>query len=106
MVKFPQISPKTRILGSIRSKIHDFKETSRIAGLKYALWKLQSNIRFTLSRSKDAGETVGRSMAEPVVRWIEKGSGIPAESIAECLGETIGFSKDGELLYPVTRQWD
>lgn len=102
MVKFPQISPKTRILGSIRAKIHDLKETIRIAGIKYALWKLQSNIRYYLHRSINAGESIGRSTAE----WIEKSSKIPAESVFQLEGVRFGYSKEGELLYPLTRQWD
>jgi len=106
MMKFPKISRRQRILGKFISSLKDFKETKKIAGIRYALWKLQSNFLFgareTLRRSQRAGRTVGRSTAE----WVEEKTNREAISTFYLHGEPYGYSEEGELLYPLRRQWD
>lgn len=106
MVKFPQIDPILAKKAAIVSEIHDFKGTARIAGLGYALGKLGRNAAYSvekiLHRSKSAGEKAGRSTAE----WVCTITGEPATAVIDLEGVKFGYSSEGELLYPLTRQWD
>lgn len=106
MVKFPQISPVLAKKAQIASKIHDFKETRRIAGIHTAVKKFVGDITQSagkvILRSKSAGEIAGRSTAE----WVCPKSGQPIECLAEVEGIKFGYNKEGELIYPVTRMWD
>lgn len=95
MRNFPQIDPELSKKGSIISEIHQLKMTAKIGGFLKAA-------KLALSRSKKSGEYIGRSTAE----WICSNTGEPAYSIIDLEGTKFGYSEEGELLYPLTRQWD